>query len=510
MDLTDWDLPDPAHVVTPADDAEWDSLLSRYYGHVNDMPLARCVQVARSHGARTVVTETRYVDLDYRSEHHAYYGRGYADVPAHAHRLHFFAGAVDAGTDLSNLPEDHGYIGYIVIRPVPVGPVSRSMLPPPADTPGVRCCVTEEVGFFGQTLNVTAVPFGQQDTGLGACAHVAAWVCHYTAALRGDVARRPRGDFALQSDPSLSPERALPSTGLTVQQLSDLLRRFDLPPIFYVLGQLPSARLPWQPADPTPVLDQVGGRWDTRVSAVMCRHLNGGYPVLVGTNDHAFVVIGWSRDANDPKHILFIRHDDQQGPYLPVHNPLDDVVTQMNGQPRAYGPWRTLQVPLPPKLWLAPENAERKAGSLLVQAISAPLAAAVGKHTGGKIEDLPALVTGRHLALRTYASSSESFKRSVTDLGLDPAHSRAYRLARLPKHVWVVEVVDRRLRDAGQPCVLGEALVDATSSNNSPDVVAYRLHGAHMVQTTGRTWRGPTLGGLTPTLPGGAARLGGP
>lgn len=360
------------------------------------------------------------------------------------------------------------------------------------------------------TTPTTGVPFGQQDTGLGACAHVAAWICHYTAALRGAVARRPRGDFALQSDPSLSPERALPSAGLTVQQLSDLLRRFDLPPIFYVLGQLPSASLPWQPPDPTSVQGQVGGQWDTRVFAVMCRHLNGGYPVLVGTYDHAFVVIGWSRDPSDPKRILFIRHDDQQGPYLPVHNPLDDVMTQMNGQPRAYGPWRTLQVPLPPKLWLAPENAERKAGSFLVEAVSAPLAAAVGKHSGRNIEDLPSLAAAGHLALRTYASPSETFKRKLVDLRLDAAHGRAYRLARLPKHIWVVEVVDRRLRDAGQPSVLGEALVDATSSDNFPDVVAYRLHGALIVQTTRRTSRGPTLGSLTPTLPGGAGSFGGP
>jgi len=510
MDLTEWDLPDPAHVVTPADDVEWDSLLRRYHGDVNDMPLARCLQVARSHGARTVVTETRYVDMDYRSEHHAYYGRGHADVPAHAHRLHFFAGKVDANTDLSALPTDHGYIGYIVIRPVLVGPVSRAMLPPPADAPGVRCCVTEKVGFFGQTLTVSGVPFGQQDTGLGACAHVAAWVCHYTAALRGDVARRPRGEFALQSDPSLSPERALPSTGLTVQQLSDLLRRFDLPPIFYVLGNLPSGRLPWQPPDPTPQPGMAGGEWDTRVFAVMCRHLNGGYPVLVGTYDHAFVVIGWSRDPADPAHILFVRHDDQRGPYLPVHNPLNDIMTQMDGLPHAYGPWRTLQVPLPPKLWLAPENAEHKAGIFLAQAISAPLAAALLRHTGDTIEDLPTLIAAGHIALRTYASPSEAFKRNIVGLGMDPVHVRAYRMARLPKHVWVVEVIDRRLRQQNQPSVLGEALVDATSSDSFPDVVAYRLHGALIVQTTRRTPRGPTLGSRMPTIPGGAGNIGGP
>lgn len=510
MDLTDWDLPDPAHIAVPADDAEWDALLDRYRGGTNDKPLERCIQVARTHGARTVITETRYVDLDYRSEHHAYYGRGHREVPAHAHRLHFFARELPAVTDLTTLPHDHGYIGYVSVRPVDVGPVSRAMLPPPPDAPGVRCAVNETVGFFGQSLKVTGVPFGQQDAGLGACAHVAAWVCHYTAALRGEVARVPRGDFALLSDPSLSPARPLPSNGLTVQQLSDLLRRFSLPPIFYVLGQLPSPRLPWQAPDPVaPGPDAPGGTWDTRVFAVLCRYLNGGFPVLIGTSDHAFVVIGWSRDPNDPKRILFVRHDDQQGPYLPVHNPLDDVMAQMDDEIHHYGPWRTLQVPVPPKIWLAPENAERKAGQLL-HALSGPLAAAIKKHIGGDVEILPDLVAAGRLALRTYPALSETFKQRLQGLGLDPAHVRGYRLARLPRYVWVVEVVDRQLRDQGKPCVLGEAVVDATSSDISPDVVAYRLHGALIIQTTRRKPRGPVLGSNSPTSPGGAAALGGP
>ncbi len=510
MDLDDWDLPDPAHIARPATDADWDTLLLRYRGGINDMPLERCIQVARAHGARTVVTETRYVDQDYRSEHHQYYGRGHAEVPGHTHRMHFFSAPLDPGSDLTALPPDHGYIGYVSMRPVPVGPVSRAMLPPPPDAPGVRCSVTEQVGFFGQALHVTGVPFGQQDTGLGACAHVAAWVCHFTHALQGNVARRPRGDFALHSDPSLSPERALPSSGLTVQQLSDLLRRFDLPPIFYALGQLPSPRLPWQPQDPTPTsANDPGGAWDTRVFAVMCRHLNGGFPVLVGTNDHAFVVIGWSRDPADPRRILFVRHDDQQGPYLPVDNPLSDELVQVDGNRRTYGPWRTLQVPLPPKLWLAPEAAERKAGALLVQAVSTPLAAAMQKHIGIVVEDLQSLVGGSHLALRTYAILSEKFKDELPSLGVDPIHVRSYRLARLPRYVWVVEAIDRRLRTQGQTCVLGEAVIDATSSDHSPDVVAYRLHGALVVQTTRRAARGPTLGSSAPTLPGGKARDGG-
>jgi hypothetical protein len=37
-----------------------------------------------------VVVETRYVDLDYRSEYSGFFSRTFANHPDSAHRLHFF------------------------------------------------------------------------------------------------------------------------------------------------------------------------------------------------------------------------------------------------------------------------------------------------------------------------------------------------------------------------------------------------------------------------------------
>src|SRR4051794_29028622 len=148
MDTTGWGQPDPALIVPLSDDADWDGLTARYGATLNDVPLKRCIQVARANGARTVVIETRYVDPDYRSEYTAFYSRLHRPPPAFAHRLHFFSTSV--GLDLAALPSDHGYIGYVSIRPLNTGAVSRAMLPPPPDVSGVRCSVTESVGLFGQ------------------------------------------------------------------------------------------------------------------------------------------------------------------------------------------------------------------------------------------------------------------------------------------------------------------------------------------------------------------------
>lgn len=502
MDLTDWDAPDPGYVVTPASNAEWDLLARRYRGSLNDLPFDRCLKVARDLGARTVVVETRWDDPDYSSEYRAYYCWVFQDVPRHTHRLHFLAADNLSGVRPSDLPTDPGYIGYVSVRPVSEGSVSRAMLPPPPDVPGVRCAAQEEVHLFGRRYTVSGVPFAQQDTGLGACAHAAAWMCHRTAYLKGDVADRSRADFALHSDPSLSPHRALPSTGLTVHQLSDLLRRFDLPATFYTLGSLPSPRLPWQAPDPVPPTPGApGGAWDTRVFAVLCRYLNGGRPVLVGTRDHAFVVLGWSRDPTNGK-IRFVRHDDQRGPYLPVDNPLDDKLVLPNGSIHQYGPWNTLQAPAPPTLWQTPEPAELRAG-LLIVAVSRRLALRSAA-TGTALEGLDDLITDARLALRTYACDGNAFKERAAGLGMDPTHVSGYAEARLPKQVWVVEAVDRDLRTAGLPCVLGEVLVDATSSDHNPYAVAVRVHGVLTIMATAERTQGPFHGSASPTTSGGS------
>lgn len=504
MQLTGWNDPDPAEVHHPTNDAEWDAVLARYLGSLNDAPLRRCVEVARSLGAATVVVETRYLDIDYRSEYSAYYSRQFADVPDSAHRLHFFGRRLSARS-LWRLAEKSDYLGYVVVRPASTGLVSRALLPPPPDVAdAVRTSATEHVNFFGQDLRVSGVPFAQQDAQLGACAQAAAWMCHFTAHLRGDTARRTKADFSLKADASLQPSRAMPSGGLTVVQLSELFRTFELPAMYYLVGDLPSPRLPWQAADP--VLPAVvpgaaaspPGAWDHRIIPVACRHLNSGNPVLVGTNNHAFILCGYRRtDQPQPGWIEFIRHDDQAGPYLVVHDVLNDI-DPVTG--KLYGPWRTMHVPVPEKLWLSPEAAERKGGLFLVNA-SQQIASVA--HPPLPFTPLRDLIAANRLALRTYATRSNDFKRGLDERGLPTAIRREYRSARLPRFIWVVEVIDRQLRRAGVPCVLGEAVLDGTSSDHAPEEIALHVHGMMWLQQTSGKVRFPIVGDPRPYSSGG-------
>jgi hypothetical protein len=473
-----WEDPDPADVVPLLSAPDWTGLRNRYDPNLLDRPLERCLEVAQAGGAKTVVIETRYIDLDYRSEYSSFFSRTFAEIPDTAHRLHFFKHPVSVN-DLDTLATAmrRSYLGYVTIRPSPLGRVGRTMLAPPPDLRRfVQTAVTDTVNFFGQRLEVSGVPFAQQDTQFGRCAHVAAWICHFTGVLRGDVSRRAMADFSLLADASVAEGRPLPSQGLTGLQLSNLMREFDLPPIVYRMGYIPGSGQ--EPPLPPHAPHDDPGTWDTRAIAVLCRFLNSGYPVLVGTHDHAFAIIGYRRTTRGGRPwIGFVRHDDQRGPYLPVESILDDV-DQATGD--RHSPWQLLLAPVPDKLWLLPEAAERTGRELLLRYDNlAGTSTFAGVQTSGQ------------LTFRTIAMTSAWYKQRLGDRGLDDDSRRELRLARLSRLIWVVEAIDRDAREAGAPSVLGEVVFDSTSSDVSPNVLAIRVPGALLVAQTDGTIRSP-------------------
>lgn len=482
-----WEDPDPADVVSLLGPEDWDDLRRRYDPNLLGRPLERCLEVTRSAGARSVVIETRYLDLDYRSEYSSFFSKTFAEIPDTTHRLHFFNSdiASEEFVALSNGARE-GYLGYLIMRPSPLGRVGRTVLVPPPDLKdAVHTAVQNTVNFFGQVLEVTGVPFAQQDRQFGRCAHVAAWICHYTAHLRGDVMRRPMADFSLFADANVAEGRPLPSQGLTGLQLSNLMREFDLPPIVYRMGYLPGSGQ--EPPLPSHDADADPGTWDTRAIAVLCRFLNSAYPVLVGTYEHAFVIIGYRREERNGEHwISFVRHDDQRGPYLMVNDILHDVDP---GSGDSYSPWQLLLAPVPDKLWVLPEAAERTGRELLLRYDD--LAGT------GTFDDLR---RSDQLTFRTTAMTSSSYKERAISRGLDDESLRELRLARFSRLVWVVEAIDREARTGGTPSVIGEVIFDSTSSDVSPNVLALRVPGALLIQQTDGTIRSPLPATTQPVL----------
>lgn len=390
-------------------------------------------------GAQTVVVEARYTDVDYRDEYARYYSTTFRSYSPVGHRLHFFADPPP--DDIAN-PEVAAsfagltYLGYVVIRPVTGAPVGRTMLRPPQDLlRWVTCAAPDEANLFGVAHRVSAAPFMSGDAQLGVCAHAAGWMATYYHRLRYGSARWLPGDIAQAAPSELGVGRPVPSVGLAVGQLTEALRRLGMSPLVYRPENLPREE----------TLDKVARRY-----------LDSALPVLVGTQDHAFVLVGYKPRGGRSHKVDFICNDDAAGPYQTCSPPRP-------GQP---GEWLCLIVPLPPELYVPGERAEPLGIARLRKEIN--------DHVGD-----PAISLLRrrleNVEFVTSAVPSNDFKRYLRDRGAPSDVVEAYGRIGMPRWVWVIEAVERDAFLDGKPCVLAEALVDCTDHSWDMRTLAWRV-----------------------------------
>lgn len=396
-------------------------------------------------GARTAVVEYRYLDPDWRNEHREFYATTFRRYPSVAHRLHFFAESPDPAFFSHERPASFDrmtYLGYCVLRPVSAAPVGRTMLRP--TVPGDLTCVTrDQVNLFGAELLIEGSPFIAQDAQLSRCAQTTTWVTAYYHHLKFGGPRILPGEIAKAVADNLEYGRQLPSPGLTIGQMADAARSIGLPPLVYPLRHL--------------------ARGET-IPRMVCRYLNSGIPVTITTRSHAFVLVGYgrSRDAAGKDLLHFVRHDDEVGPYRRVDDwKLDD-----------HGQWEYAIVPLPEKVYLPGENAEAIGEEKIRDQLDR-----------GRTEGARTLLSrlndpDRPLSFRSTVVLSNEFKSTLRDRLYPDAVTAAYQRMQLSRFVWVVELTDRALRDAGKPCVLAEAVIDATDHVRDLHVLGWRIPGA--------------------------------
>jgi hypothetical protein len=305
-------------------------------------------------------------------------------------------------------------------------------------------------------------------------------MCHYTAALSWvGLARRPIADFSTLANPSLQVGRPLPSTGLSFHQITDLFRVVGLPALFYDTKSLTNKDRPEEWPDR-------GTGWKAAASRISCRYLNSGLPVIVLAQPsgrrpvdemHAVVLCGYERTGSDSR-VSFIFHDDQRGPYL-----RSDGVNEADDGGGATLEWEAIVSPVPPKLWLTGEAAERLGCQLLL--------ASARKAVGNNVQQAQALLSlhgDGNLSVRTYAIDGSRWKERFAAGCTDPHMLEEHRFLRLPHYVWVVEAVDRTKRGQAS-AVLGHVLFDATSDEQQPTLLASRVPGLFATEgSTGKSW----------------------
>lgn len=467
-------------VLKPSSDADWRALAGEYTDGER-RPLHQVLDVVRAGGCRTVVVENRYVDIDYRSEYTAFWSLKFDNQSPFARRFHFFAAELEEETlhELTDEQKD-SYLGYSVIRPVPHGRVGRTVLaPPPELARATLTRIEDRVSFFGNPLVVDGVPFSEQDSEFLRCAHAAAWICHYVAARRGNVGRRSTAEIVELSPTALSPERALPSQGLNHNQLQVVFGALDQPAILYGMSNLPRVVGVEDPVSPDPegVAEQTpNGWWDVRMISIICRYLNSGFPVLIGAQDHAFVLVGWQRDDEDQ--VQFIACDDRIGPYEVIPSPFDHYMT----------PWDSIMIPLPPKVYLSAEAAEGRAHEVFRSFVEQL----------EELQDIEKGLTDGSIVLRTMLRTGARYKHEVAELTRSTETLQALRHARLPHWVWIVEAHRPDLCAENGACVAAAAVFDSTAFDVEPPLDILALPGMVIVYPPDEAAEVKVDGGVTP------------
>jgi hypothetical protein len=498
----------------------------------------------------TAIVEVDYFDLDYRSEFTATHETSFTVREPAVSRVHFFSERQAGRAPLRDVVDGlkSGYRGYAVVRPQTPGAIGRSLVTPFGqlnelhDPDGlhehIRTAVREHLTVFGVPLVATGVPFMEQDGHLLRCVHVSAWICHYTATLRGLVPRRPTAEFHRAGDETGAYGRPYPSDGLCSTDLSIILRKLDLPPELIDDSALEQPREPtWYDSDElwnafdAAMEDERRAIWVSHnLTATICRYLNSGIPCILSRDDqeHTQVVCGYLReedlrpvDAQSTSNaeqarptpdlpkgqlhsavVSLLVQDDQKGPYERV--PVADLARLVAD---ASEPWSSLSVivPLPRGLWLSGQKAERLGADIFAACVKRrhealaswaafhALTDDAGAMCAAELGPVLASVDSNrnsNLAIRSYASTGSDFKRGFAErLAGDAVAVRVCALTPMPKYVWVVEAIDRELRAQGGQAVRGTVVIDGSAVSVSGSFAELNLRMPLLVHLPGQISR---------------------
>lgn len=454
----------------------------------------------------TVLTESDYVDRDYRAEYAAHYSTLLESVEPTSTRLHFFRQKLHTIDDVYTTGSEH-YLGFTAIRPLLfVGPggvrhgqVGRTLLrsnPAPAGKEYVVCSGLHRANIGGAEFELRVAPFLQQDSQVGSCAHAAIWMATQSPIDR--YCSRPYSipEIGEMATRSLSLGRTRPSGGLTIYQTLEALRLMGYSPISFEIEQ------PEEQSRRADVIKRYDADPSRSPREIIYRYVESGVPVILAVQrvnspeHHAVTVVGHTYDPPSglnrirdgfrwPTELIpfFVCHDDALGPYL--HTEIID------GGLRIREHWvgqtvdsflHNIIVPLPPKVYLTGEAATKKAMDYLshpgiMSNYKAVAPAKLRSESGADIFSRG--------CLRTYLRLSNEFKADLRETEIAPSVRETYQQMRMSRFVWVCELSLLEHVDSateGERKMFGEILFDCTASAFSEAFLAIHLPGMLLVR----------------------------
>lgn len=299
--------------------------------------------------ATTIIIEREYVDRDYLEDYAAYYARCFREYPRHCCRLHFFKNSFDESSFRSLLRNENGlmsinelkegYLGFLVIRPLPSSVIGRTCLKTYSDDNG-RCFPSLKwysSNLFGIHFTLESLAFQEQDHAVAACATSALWTAfqktghlfQHSIPAPAEITRCANEQFPLES-------RGFPSEGLTLEQMAGAIRSVGLEPYVVRVSStqlLRNVLYAYAEAGIPPLLiftlyntsEYDGSDPDTLIR-------RGKHAVTV-TGYHlgdALAASGYLRNSRAMRMDKIYVHDDQVGPFARMG--LDEQILQVDSK----------------------------------------------------------------------------------------------------------------------------------------------------------------------------------
>lgn len=425
-------------------------------------------------GCTTILIENNYTDRDYKAEYSAFYSKRFFLPPARCVRLHFFTtkpskyGQITTPNDLDPLIGKDSYLGFCVVRPTEFFRIGRTVIrfAPPATTEEEKneyyltCRGWYTTHLLGREFKILGMPFIQQDTQVGACAHAALWmVGRYMHVLGhcGELSVQQINHFAKSRQPR---GRHYPAQdGLASGQMLDALHEMGLFAVHY------------NDFNTKKFNGLYGSRWEF-IGALIYFYVESGFPVIIVFRDHVIVAIGHTLTIGKlhKKTIAripsFIIHDDVIAPY-------GEFFLQPNDASSPYRPDKIeeLIAVLPGSVHLQGEYAESLAHVIIQQFTDDknPITKAC------KAEGLPnPFNIPDSYRIRTYLLKSVDFltelQSEIKAQKIPMDAGNLILLMEFPMYIWVSEVFasSGENRDT---CV-GKLLFDSTGAPWDKNVIA--------------------------------------
>jgi len=283
-------------------------------------------------GAKTILVENNYVERSYIIDYQNFYSRCFHPYSRKCKRLHFFSFSFDDNDFNKLLRKEEGvddlldniksnYLGYIVVRPLPVSVIGKTVLKAGDNkTIELPCTKIYTANLYGIPLTIkNALAYQEQDQVTAACASCAIWfVFQKTSQLFPDGYTPSPSEitqFALEKKYG---KRPISEKGLSIDQMTESIRKMNLSPHFINVEKFDS---------------------ELAFCRTLYSFLKAQIPVILivwvktksNWGRHAITLLGYElpneetikRDPKTTKFFgdkvnCFIAHDDQVGPYRKI------------------------------------------------------------------------------------------------------------------------------------------------------------------------------------------------